>query len=216
MDRMDDAPVKMGETYVVSINSMGEKGDGIARVKGFVLFVALPISEALKTKIEPILLHLQELGSELKVVSSHNLHFTLKFLGELEDDKINEIKNRLSSLIQGYHRFSIRIKGLQVFPSYEQINIISLGAESPELIQLMKKINEELNDLRPETRKEIPHLTRARVKFQKNKEKLTEFLQSLVHRKFAVMPADKIILYESRLAPSGPVYSIIEEFILSS
>ena len=40
MDRMDDAPAKMGETYVVSINSMGEKGDGIARVKGFVLFVA--------------------------------------------------------------------------------------------------------------------------------------------------------------------------------
>ena len=40
MDRMEDPPVKMGETYVVSINALGEKGDGIARVKGFVLFVA--------------------------------------------------------------------------------------------------------------------------------------------------------------------------------
>lgn len=33
------APVNEGETYEVSIESVGEKGDGIARVKGFVLFV---------------------------------------------------------------------------------------------------------------------------------------------------------------------------------
>ena len=34
-----EAPVKVGETYEVNINAVGEKGDGIARVKGFVLFV---------------------------------------------------------------------------------------------------------------------------------------------------------------------------------
>ncbi len=34
-----EAPVKVGETYEVSINAIGGKGDGIARVKGFVLFV---------------------------------------------------------------------------------------------------------------------------------------------------------------------------------
>ncbi len=33
------APVKMGEIHEVSVESVGEKGDGIARVKGFVIFV---------------------------------------------------------------------------------------------------------------------------------------------------------------------------------
>src|SRR3989344_7708005 len=33
------APVKVGEIHEVSIESVGEKGDGIARVKGFVVFV---------------------------------------------------------------------------------------------------------------------------------------------------------------------------------
>ncbi|MBI2668685.1 TRAM domain-containing protein [Candidatus Woesearchaeota archaeon] len=33
------APVKVGETYEVAIESIGGKGDGVARVKGFVLFV---------------------------------------------------------------------------------------------------------------------------------------------------------------------------------
>ena len=35
----NEAPVKAGETYEVEIKAVGEKGDGIARVKGFVLFV---------------------------------------------------------------------------------------------------------------------------------------------------------------------------------
>lgn len=34
-----EVPVKVGESYEVEINAVGEKGDGIARVKGFVLFV---------------------------------------------------------------------------------------------------------------------------------------------------------------------------------
>lgn len=33
------APVKMGETFDVSIDAVGGKGDGIAKVKGFVIFV---------------------------------------------------------------------------------------------------------------------------------------------------------------------------------
>ena len=39
MNEQQIAPVKVGETYDVAINAVGEKGDGIARVKGFVLFV---------------------------------------------------------------------------------------------------------------------------------------------------------------------------------
>ena len=32
-------PVKRGETYEVEITETGSKGDGIARIKGFVVFV---------------------------------------------------------------------------------------------------------------------------------------------------------------------------------
>jgi predicted RNA-binding protein with TRAM domain len=39
MDENRDAPVTEGQQYDVFINSVGGKGDGIAKVKGFVLFV---------------------------------------------------------------------------------------------------------------------------------------------------------------------------------
>ncbi|MEK6900657.1 MAG: TRAM domain-containing protein [Nanoarchaeota archaeon] len=35
-----EAPVKVGEEYDVYVNAVGGKGDGIAKVKGFVLFVS--------------------------------------------------------------------------------------------------------------------------------------------------------------------------------
>ncbi len=38
-DRRTSAPVKAGEEINVKIEAVGEKGDGIAKVKGFVIFV---------------------------------------------------------------------------------------------------------------------------------------------------------------------------------
>ncbi|HZX12356.1 MAG TPA: TRAM domain-containing protein [Candidatus Nanoarchaeia archaeon] len=38
-ERRFTAPVKVGEELTVTIEAVGEKGDGIAKVKGFVIFV---------------------------------------------------------------------------------------------------------------------------------------------------------------------------------
>ncbi len=51
-----EAPVKVGEEYEVAINAVGEKGDGIAKVKGFVLFVPnVKKGEYVKIKITKVL-----------------------------------------------------------------------------------------------------------------------------------------------------------------
>lgn len=51
-----EAPVNAGETYEVGINAVGEKGDGIARVKGFVLFVpGVKKGDYVKIKITKVL-----------------------------------------------------------------------------------------------------------------------------------------------------------------
>ena len=51
-----EAPVSMGETYDVSINAIGGKGDGIAKVKGFVLFVpGVKKGDHVKIKIVKVL-----------------------------------------------------------------------------------------------------------------------------------------------------------------
>lgn len=50
------APVKEGQEYEVEIESIGGKGDGIAKVKGFVLFVAgVKKGDYVKVKITKVL-----------------------------------------------------------------------------------------------------------------------------------------------------------------
>ncbi len=50
------APVKAGEIHEVSIDSVGGKGDGIAKVKGFVIFVPnVQKGDYVKIKITKVL-----------------------------------------------------------------------------------------------------------------------------------------------------------------
>lgn len=177
------------------------------------LFVAIPISEEVKAKIKPALAGLQITGADLNLVSLENIHFTLKFLGNVDENKIKEIEEKLSALEQAH--FSIKIKNVGVFPSYERIKVIWIGAESPELIPLMKKINQELNYIRNEDQEEISHLTIARVKSGKNKEALKAYLQTIQNQEFGEMVVNHFVLYESELTPADPIYQVLKEFKLS-
>lgn len=52
----NDAPVKVGEVHEVEIKSVGGKGDGIARVKGFVLFIqGVKKGDYVKIKVTKVL-----------------------------------------------------------------------------------------------------------------------------------------------------------------
>lgn len=56
MNGSHSAPVQVGEMYDVTIDSVGDKGDGIARVKGFVVFVpGTKLGESVKIKITKVL-----------------------------------------------------------------------------------------------------------------------------------------------------------------
>ena len=110
--------------------------------------------------------------------------------------------------------FEINVKGIGVFPHLNHIRAIWIGMDSEELALLTRKINEQLNYIRREQREEIPHLTVARMKTARNKDKVREVLQKVENEDFGSMLVDKVVLYESELTPEGPVYSVLEEFKL--
>ncbi len=56
MGGQTSAPVKVGEEIDVKIEAVGEKGDGIAKVKGFVLFVpGVKEGDSVKVRVTRIL-----------------------------------------------------------------------------------------------------------------------------------------------------------------
>ena len=176
------------------------------------LFVAVPVSDDITEKIRPVIEKLKETGADLKFVS--HFHFTLKFLGDVNEKNIQEIEEKLAEIAKKTKAFPICVKSTGVFPSLEKINVVWIGVQDSQFSELMKKITTKLDYIRKDVHEEVPHLTIARMKSGRNKEQLKEALQQVEHREFGSMIVEKIILYESELTPEGPVYTIVGEFLL--
>ena len=172
------------------------------------LFIGIPVSEDVKKNIQTLVSTLDETGADCNFVKE--FHFTLKFLGDVEEEKIPEIIEKLNNI--SVNQFSVKLKGVGVFPNLKQIRVIWVGVEDAHLTQLMREVNTKLNYIRKNDHEETPHLTVARVKSAKNMEQLKKVLQTLKDKEFGEMVVDKMILYESELTPQGAVYKIVKEF----
>ncbi len=180
------------------------------------LFVGIPVSEQVRSNLKLFVEKLTATGAELNLVSLENLHFTIKFLGQVDEDKIEEINEKLNAVIKNKLKFRVQLKEVGVFPSWQMINVIWIGTDSRELISIIKETNKALEEIRTEELSTaVAHLTVARVKSRKNKEKLEEVLQKFKHENFGEMIFDRLILYESKLTPKGPIYKVVKEFNLS-
>jgi RNA 2',3'-cyclic 3'-phosphodiesterase len=57
-----------------------------------------------------------------------------------------------------------------------------------------------------------PHLTIARVRSAKNKDRLAEFVTKRTAYEFGEISADCLKLKKSQLSPKGPTYSTLKEY----
>ncbi|MDI6720828.1 MAG: RNA 2',3'-cyclic phosphodiesterase, partial [Candidatus Aenigmarchaeota archaeon] len=103
-------------------------------------FIAVDIPDHLKLKITE--LQEQLVGYDIKLAEPENLHFTLKFLGEIDDP--DKIAQRLGFL-KNKNSFDIHLKGVGAFPSEKFIRVIWIGVENGEkIINLQKSIDDSL------------------------------------------------------------------------
>ena len=172
------------------------------------LFIAFDIPESVKEQLVSI--H-DKIKTDAKInwVSAKNMHLTLKFLGEVADDKIRDIKKRLSKI--SFEAFEVELSDIGVFPSENYIRVIWAGFRDDEkMAGLARKIREKLPKFRDDYDFKA-HLTIGRVKFAGDKKKLVEEL-----RKIKVKPerfsVKEFKLYKSTLTSSGPVYEEIGVF----
>lgn len=175
-------------------------------------FVSVNIEdEALKKKIKEIAETIKDKESGISITKEENLHFTLKFLGEINEDQKNEIVKNLSKI--SLPSFDIHIKDLGVFPDFNFVRIIWIGGHSHELKQLAEEVDKSSRNIRSDE-EFVPHLTIARVKFIKDKEGLNKRLNQFLNLDFGSYRVRKFYLMESTLLPQGPVYKPIKEFNL--
>lgn len=172
------------------------------------LFIAIELPAEVKA-------HLAELQKKIdghfsQLTLAKEVHLTLKFLGDVNEQKIAEIKQKLGKVDFG--SFNAWLGKTGVFPGESYIRVVWIGVEpANSIIALQQKIEKSLAGLFETDTRFTPHLTLARVKFVKDKKAFVENLKKLEAEKkeFAV---DSFKLIKSTLTPKGPVYEDIAEF----
>lgn len=174
-------------------------------------FIAIEIPKEIKNEI----VKLQETLSSLKIfhgklTETENLHLTLKFLGEISDEKAEEVKEKLKEI--KFKKFKVKISEVGVF-SPHFVRIIWVKINGKEILELQNKIDSELKNLFEPERRFMSHMTLVRVKKVEDKAKLLQFLASLQlsNKEFEV---SAFVLKESKLKPEGPIYTDLEIYPL--
>ena len=169
-------------------------------------FISIDIPEKVREEIKRIQNNLPEFFG--KKTESENLHLTLKFLGEIDEEKMEKVKEKLKSV--SFNKLETEIDSIGVF-SEKFVRIVWLHLSGME--ELQKQVDEKLDKLFQPEQRFMSHLTIARVKSVRDRDK---FLQELSKIKIENINfvVDKFRLKKSILTPEGPVYEILEEYKL--
>ena len=157
----------------------------------------------------------KEIGNDyakIKWIAKKNLHISLKFLGEVDEEKLKLTREALSYVKE--KKFVAELGELSWFSSKDDARVIWVGVK-PEnkIFDLYGEVELKLGSLFKKDERFTVHLTLGRVKFIKNKE---EFLSILKNTKVKTQSfiIDNFCLVRSYLSKDGPTYTILEKYAL--
>ncbi len=180
-------------------------------------FVAIELPDELKPILGGLQSHLKShTQSPVKWVDPSGVHLTLKFLGNVAENRIAEITQAIEAASSGVPPFQLEVKGLSVFPSLKRVQIIWVGLEGDiaQLCQLQQRIESALAPIGfpPEGRPFTPHLTLARVRERATPEERQSLGQLVASTRFETVyrfGVDSVYLMRSQLTREGAIYSQI-------
>ncbi len=176
------------------------------------LFIALPFESAVKESLHPVYENLVRYRSLLKVVPTDNYHITLKFLGNIDEKRADEIIGDFRGFEVNLREIPVAIKGLGAFPRVKNARVLWMGIEgdSDALSGLNERIGEFCSGsgFEKDERRFSPHLTIARVRKGKSPgSQLTGYIEENRNTEFNTTIFNRIVLYESLFKKDGPLYS---------
>jgi len=181
----------------------------MSKFRGFIAIDIYAFSRLVEFEKE-----IEKTGANVKLVKPENVHITLKFLGDTEEEQIDEIERIIKDAVKEINSFHIQLKGAGVFPNQNYIRVIWIGIEhGEEIATIAHKIDGQFSRLgfKKEKRGFSPHLTVARVKSAKNKEKLLRIVEKYKDVEFGDIEVDSIKIKKSDLTQKGPVYTTLGE-----
>jgi 2'-5' RNA ligase len=184
----------------------------MSKFRGFIAIDIEPFPKLVQFENE-----IRNTGANVKLVEPENVHITLKFLGDTDEGYINQIGEIIKDAVKETDSFEIQLKGAGVFPNQNYIKVMWIGIKNGVQIgKIASKIDEQISGLgfKKEKRDFSAHLTIARVRSAKNKEKILQIIEKYRDMEFGNFKVNYIKLKKSELTSKGPIYTTLREIKL--
>jgi 2'-5' RNA ligase len=172
-------------------------------------FVAVPLPQDVRAGISSVA---GTLARELPEVrwsrKEENLHVTIKFLGQMAEERLPELGAALGITIGELPRFEVAVRGMGAFPSERQANVIWAGIHDARrglagIAAAVEGVAERFGVAR-EQRPFRAHVTVGRCKGRGVDARAA--LRAFVDQTFGAVDVSEVHLYESRLGGDGSTY----------
>jgi RNA 2',3'-cyclic 3'-phosphodiesterase len=183
------------------------------------LFVAIDLSESARTAVVKLQQQVRESlrnGNGLKWVEPGLMHLTLKFLGETDESKIDEICDAINIVCLDRKAFDFNLSKVGTFGKPSKVLWLGSEKQSSNLIDLANAFENSMQELgfAKENKPFSAHLTLARVKdncIEKNLQRIVNEYQKV---ELPAVIVDAVYLYKSQLTLDGPVYTLLRKIEL--
>lgn len=184
------------------------------------LFIAVEITGETRKKLTAFQDKLKKAGADVGWVAPENIHITLKFIGSLDEGKIDAVTDIIKESVTHIQPFNLDYSGVGVFPAPRNPRVIF--AQAIDTGGVLARIHERLDNqlmslgVEHEDRKFDAHLTVGRVKSRRNVAGLMESLNAYQGFRFGLERITQVVLMKSDLTPEGPVYTKLHSVDLAS
>lgn len=184
------------------------------------LFLAINLPTEVRAEVRAATAALRDEAPELSWVQESRLHLTLKFLGDVDEARLDELSAAAATVAGRHRELLMTLAGIGAFPNFRRARVVWLGIEQESRLELLHHEVElacESLGFEVEGRAFRPHLTLARVKHALPEERLRALSrvakQTDFRTDFVVRSVD---LMSSELSQSGPAYRTLVSAALRS
>ena len=182
-------------------------------------FIAVAASLEIRQGALRLIETLRPAAGDVKWVEAENLHWTMQFLGNIDERDIPEVCEAVAKAAEEMEAFEVEARGAGAFPSADRPRTLWIGAGQGErsLSVLHAAVERRLKKrgYRGEERRFVPHITIGRARGKGRPHSLTAELATLADYDAGTMLVDEVTVYASELGRDGPEYRVLSRAPLS-
>ncbi len=178
------------------------------------MFIAVDIEDpSIISKLVRIRDSFVATGAPMKPVEDHNMHITLRFLGNTPLSLLDDLERIVREARP--KKVKLHLYGVGAFPTPTRPRVLWVGVRegAEELERIYRVIERGVRRLgfKPEREEFVAHITLARLKGSRNLDRVVKLLNELQDVDVGYITLESVRIKQSILTRSGPIYKTLRE-----